>query len=72
MPHIFPTSANKTIGDEFGDYYPAFARSAQSAETLRNVLQYTDRNRPFVVFEYDRSAVLFFTIYGWKQENIFL
>ncbi len=38
MLYISPTPANETISEEIGDYYPvccdAFARSAQSAETL--------------------------------------
>ncbi len=46
--------------------------SAQSAETQRNALQHTDLTRGFVVFEHDRTADLFFTIYGGKQEDIFL
>ncbi len=52
--------------------YIAFAWSTQSAETLQNALQYTDRKRQFVVYEHDRSTVFFFTICGWKQEDIFL
>ncbi len=31
----------------------------------------TDWERPFVVYEHDRSAVLFFTTYGWNQEEFF-
>ncbi len=42
MPHILPTSANETIGEEMGDYYPvfsnAFVRSAQSVEMIQNAL----------------------------------
>ncbi len=40
-----------------------FARSAESAETLRNVLRHTDQKRRFVVHEHDRSAVLFYTLW---------
>ncbi len=58
------------IGKETGDYYPVFyivfARSAESM--LQNALQITDQERWFVVHEH----VLFFIIYGWKQEDIFL
>ncbi len=39
MPHILPTSANETIGEETEGhcpvFYNAFARSTQSAEMLR-------------------------------------
>ncbi len=76
MPHILPTSANETIVDEIGDYcpvfYSVFAQSAKSAGTLWNTSQHTDQKRRFVVYECDRSAVLFSTICGWKQEDIFL
>ncbi len=70
MTHILPTSANETISEEIGDYYPvfydAFARTTQSAETLRNASQHKDQKRRFVVYEHDRSAVVFFSIYGSK------
>ncbi len=69
-------SVNETIGEETGDYYPvfydAFSWSTQSAEMLQNALRCTDRKRRFVVYEPVRSAVLFVTIYGWRQEDIFL
>ncbi len=58
-----------------GDYpvfYDAFAQSAQSMETLRNALRHKDQKRRLVIYEHDRSAVFFFTVYGWKQEDIFL
>ncbi len=61
---------------EIWDYHPVFynasARSAQSAEMRQNTLRYTERKRQFVDYEHDRSAVLFFTIYSWKQEDILL
>ncbi len=70
MPHI-----NETISEEIGDYCPvfynAFIGSAQSAKTLQNTLWHTDRKKQFV-YEHDRSADLFFNIYGRKQEEIFL
>ncbi len=73
---ISPTLANETFEEEIGDYCPgfsvAFAQSAQSAETLQNALRYTDKKRRFVVSKHDQSTVLFFTIYSWKQEDIFL
>ncbi len=50
--------------------YDVFARSAQSAETRWNTAHRPKRR--FVVYEHDRSAVLFFTLCGWKQEEIFL
>ncbi len=72
MPHILPASANETISKETEDFSPvcynAFARPAQSADTLQN----TDLRRRFVVSEHYQSAVLFFTIYGWKHVDIFL
>ncbi len=75
MPHILPTSANETIGEKIGDYntvfYRVFALSAQSAETLRNALRHTDQKRWFAVYKHDRSAALFFTICGRKQDDIF-
>ncbi len=75
MLHILPSSVNETISEETGDYHPvlynAFVRSAQSAETLRNTLRHTDQKRRFAVYEHDHIAVLFFTISGWKQEDIF-
>ncbi len=49
----------------------ASARPAQSAETLWNALQHTDRKTQFVVYEHDLSAVYFFIIDGWKQDDIF-
>ncbi len=67
MPCILPTSVNETIGEDTGDYYPVF-----SVETLQDALQHTVRKRQFVVYERDRSTALFFTPYGWKQENLFL
>ncbi len=76
MPQVLPTLANETIVKEIEDNYPvsynAFARSAQSAETLRNAAQLTDRKRRFIVHEHDRSAALFLTVCGWKQEDISL
>ncbi len=76
VPHVFLTSANETISEETGDFCPvcsyAFAWSAQSTETLQNALRHTDQKRRSVVYEHDRPAVLFLTIYGWKQEDIFL
>ncbi len=64
-------SAKKT-GDYHPVFYKDFARSAQSAETLWNTLGQTDWKRRFAVYEHDQSAVLFFTICGWRQEDIFL
>ncbi len=63
--------ANETISGETEDYNPvfynAFARSAQSAEMLRNTLQRVDQKRQFV----DRLLIaLFFTLYGWKEDII--
>ncbi len=59
MPHILPTLANETISEDIGDYYPVFCSVfAQAVETLRT-------------YEHDWSAALFFTIYGWKQDDIF-
>ncbi len=63
MPYILPTSASETI---------SLCSSAQSAETLQNASKHTERKRRFVEHKHDRSAVLFFTIYGWKQEDICL
>ncbi len=72
MPHILPWSANKTISYQTGDYYPvhynAFARSAQSAETLQNTLRHTCR----FVYKHDQSAVLFFCYLCLGAEDIFL
>ncbi len=68
MPHILPTSTNETINEKTEDYY----RSAQLAEKLQNASWHIDWKTQFVVYKHDRSAVLFFTIYGWKQENTFL
>ncbi len=53
-------------------FYNAFPRSTQSAEMLRNTLQHTNQMRRFVVYKLERSAVLFFYICGWKQEDVFL
>lgn len=43
MPHIIPTSANETIDEEIGDYYPvfhdAFHDSPLSQETLQKPLR---------------------------------
>ncbi len=76
MLHIFPTSANETISEDIGDYYPifcdAFARSIQSVKTVQNALQHTNWKLGFVVYKHDGSAVFFFTIYSWKQEEILL
>ncbi len=57
------------IIEEIGDYYPVFARSAQSAETLRNALRCTDRKRQFVVYERDRPAA---TTMGGSREESFV
>ncbi len=69
MPHVLPTSANETIGDEIGDYYlvfyNGFARSVQSVEMLRNTLQHTRQKRWFVVYEHDRFAVIFLEAGGY-------
>ncbi len=35
-------------------------------------LRHTDRKTRFVVHKHDQAAVLFFTTYGWKQEEISL
>ncbi len=76
MCHIFNTSANETISEEIGDYYPifhnVFAQFAQSAETLQKALQHTDRKRQFVVYQKDRSTIFYSTIYDWKRKGIFL
>ncbi len=50
----------------------AFAQSAQLAETLQNALWQTDQKRQFVIYEHNRSPVLFFSVCGWKQEDVFL
>ncbi len=69
MPPIVPTSANKTIGEETGD--PVFNNALPGVLSQRTRIESFWKRR-FVVYEHDRSAVLFFTIYGWKQEDIFL
>ncbi len=71
LTYIGKRDHREKIGDYYPDFYNAFACSAQSAETLRSALQHTDGQRWFVVYEHDRSAVPFLTIYGWKQENFF-
>ncbi len=52
IPDILPTTANETVGEEIGDFCPvfnnAFARPAQSVETLWNALRHTDRKRQFL------------------------
>ncbi len=75
-PHLaYRKLANKTIGDEIGDFYPvfynAFAKSAQSAEKLRNTSQHTDQKRRFVVNQHDRSTVLFL-LFTFGGRRIFL
>ncbi len=74
MPHILPTSARDRpqIGDCYPVVHTAFGRSTRSADMLQNALQHTDQKRQFDSNEHDRSAVLFFTLYGWKQEDVFL
>ncbi len=39
MPHILPKSANETIIEEIGDYYPVFysVSPAQLTETLQKL-----------------------------------
>ncbi len=75
QPKINTDASNETIGKETGDYCPvfynAFARFAQSAEMLRHALRHTDQRGWFVVNEHVWYTVPFFTIYGWKQKNIF-
>ncbi len=49
------------------------AVSVFSQQKQYDMLYHTQiRKKQFVVYEHDRSAVLCFTIYGWKQEDIFL
>ncbi len=74
MPHISRTLA--TISKEIGDYIPvfydAFAWSSQKSETLWHDFGHAHRKWWFIVCKGDQSAFLFFTICGWKQEDIFL
>ncbi len=64
MPHILPTSANETVGEEIGDYCPVFynasAQSAQSAET------HSDHKTQFVVYKHELSCCSLF-YYLWLE-----
>ncbi len=71
MPHILPISANDTIGEENGNYHPVFAWSTQSAEAMKHFKAHR-QEETICIYEHDWSAALFFAIYGWKQEDIFL
>ncbi len=41
-------------------------------QKLNETLYSTERKRRFVVCKHDRFAVLCFTVYGWKQKEIFI
>ncbi len=57
---------------QWGDWRLLSAFYNANAETLWNTLKCTDWKRRFVVYEHDQFAGLWFTIYGCKQESIFL
>ncbi len=71
MSHILPTSPNQTVGEEIADHYSAYSKPLSGPLSRRKhygKLYGTDGKRQFVVYEH----VLFFTIYFWKTEDIFL
>ncbi len=60
-------TTNETISEDNGDHCPVFYNAL-----AQNALRHTNWKRRFVAYERDRSAVLIFTLYGWKKDEIFL
>ncbi len=71
MTRILPTLANEPIGERLEISILPFTKHVptQSVEKLEHLVAH--RPEQFV-YEHDRCALLFVTIYGWKQEDIFL
>ncbi len=63
---VLPPSVNETIGEQTGGYFLSVKMS------LSGPFSQQDHKKRFVVYEHDRSAVRFFSLCGWKQEDFFL
>ncbi len=72
MLHILPTSANETINRETGDNYPVFKKALPGPFSQQKCFTAHRPEETICVYKHDWSSVLFFTLYGWKQKDIFL
>ncbi len=66
---------NETIGKQNGDHFLSVTMSLPGSLSQQKHYKTCYGTRPkrrFVVYEHDQSAVLFFTLDSWKQEEIFL